>query len=392
MSPLFGKVGDLLVTELRANRWTRFTAIVAFARMSGVAHVEPHLAGFTASGSRADLTVGTDLRATTYEAAWYLMHAVAANGRMLLASSEPGATFHPKIFLFSDAHSSEPDAVDALRAATTALSIVGSANLTGGGLYTNDEASLVWEPDLGAAGDKASWNALVDAIAPWLDPTDPLIVATAAAGTLAAETRAGRLPREVALLSTRPRGARTSGSTPRSARRRLPRRPPLTGPPPPPPGPPTKKTPPGLSVLIARLAFGSSRRWPQWELNADVLNQFFAVTAAGGVIQREAVTQAGVIRPAASTPLVIGIGRNRRLEFPEPDGRPDPYPHPALLVVVDRRPSAFRYAVLLPGDPLYPAVDALNQASPGFGQYVATTKRTVVTYADLVAVWPGCPL
>lgn len=392
VSPLFGKVGELLLAQLQAATWTRFTSIVAFARMSGVVHVEPHLSDFTAAGKRVDVTVGTDLRSTSYEAAWYLMNAVAANGRLLLASSEPGATFHPKVFIFSDADPSEPDVVEALRAANAAVIVVGSANLTAGGLFVNDEASLVWEPDLAASAERASWVVLVDAIAPWLDPTDALILGAASAGTLIAEVQTGRLPQELALPSTRPRRGGTSGSTPRSTRRRPPTRPSLTGPPPPSPGPPTVRTPPGMSVLIARLSFGSSRRWPQWELNTAVLDDFFAVTAAGGVIQREAVTQAGTIQPAAPTPLVIGIGRNRRLEFPEPDGRPDPHPHAALLVVVDRRPSAFRYAVLLPGDGPYPAVDALNRASPGLGQHVAATKRTVVTYAHLVAAWPGCPL
>ena len=95
VAPLFGNVGDLLLAKLDPATWTRFTSVVAFARMSGVAHLEPHLTAFTAAGRRADVTVGTDLRSTSYEAAWYLMHAVAANGRLLLATSEPGATFHP---------------------------------------------------------------------------------------------------------------------------------------------------------------------------------------------------------------------------------------------------------------------------------------------------------
>ena len=45
--------------------------------------------------------------------------------------------------------------------------------MTGGGLFVNDEASLVWEPDLGLPGDGASWSAFIEAIAPWLDPKDP---------------------------------------------------------------------------------------------------------------------------------------------------------------------------------------------------------------------------
>ena len=146
-----------------------------------------------------------------------------------------------------------------------------------------------------------------------------------------------------------PHGAGAApAKTTAGARRRAPKRPALTGPLPPPPGAPTKTTPPRVVLSPARLSFGSSRRWPQWELNTDVLEDFFGVTVSGNVIQREAVTQAGAIQPPTATPLVIGRGRNRRLEFPEPDGRPDPHPAEVLLVVVDRRPSAFRYSVLLP--------------------------------------------
>lgn len=176
--------------------------------------------------------------------------------------------------------------------------------------------------------------------------------------------------------------------------RKAPAQPRLVGAAPPPPGPATSAavSTPGLSVLVARLTFGTSRRWPQWELNTDILSDFFSVTAAGSLISREGVTQAGVIGPPASTPLVIATGGNRRLEFPEPDGRPDPFPGEALLVVVDRMPAPFRYAVLFPNDPSFAAVDTLNVSTPATGQHVAATRRVIVTYAALIAAWPGCRL
>ena len=326
------------------------------------------------------------------------MHAVAPIGRVLLASSEPAATFHPKIYIFSDAAASDRDVIRALKRATEVSALVGSSNLTGGGLFRNDEASLVWHPDLADASERRAWESFIDAIAPWLDPSDPTILGTASRKVLTAEVQAGRLPQEIALPSTRSRQAGTRRKTPRRSRRRPPPRRPLTGPAPPPPGPARRRarvpasSPPGLSVLIARLVFGGSRRWPQWELNRDVLQQFFRVTAAGNTIQREAVKRNGSVQPPESTPLVIGVGRNRRLEFPEPDGRSDPAPRAVLLVVVDRSPSPFRYAVLLPGDAQYAAMAALNRATPAVGQHVPATKRVVVTYAALQAVWPRCPL
>jgi HKD family nuclease len=391
IAPLFGTVGNLLVRELSSGGWSRFTAIVAFARMSGVAHIEPPLTHFTNSGGRADLTIGTDLRSTSYEAAWYLMHAVHSNGRMLLASAEPGATFHPKVFILTDADPEKADAVTALRAASRAMVIIGSSNFTGGGLFLNDEASLVWIPDLAAQPDQDSWAELLRTVSSWLDPTSTVCLGTATASLLKTEALSGRLPQEIAVQSTQPRRAPASSkATARS--RRPPKRPALLGPAPPLLAPTGPKTPPGISVLIARLAFGSSRRWNQWELNTDVLASFFGVVKHGDVIQREAVDQAGVIHAATSTQLVIAMGKNRRLEFQEPDGRSDPFPAQALLVVVDRRPGPFRYTVLLASDPPYAAVDALNRASPALGRHIPTTKRVVVTMADLLRAWPGCPL
>jgi hypothetical protein len=391
MGPTGGRAGDFLVRELRSGKWGRLTAIVAFARMSGVKHVETPLREFIAAGGHVDLTLGIDVRGTTYEAVWYLMNALAPSGRVLLASGEPAATFHPKVFIFSDVGATEPDPVRALGAASETLTVIGSSNLTEGGLYANDEASLVWRPDLLDADERQTWTSMLGELAPWLTPTDPAIVCAATAPAITGLTLEGRIPRELSLVATRT--PRSSGSRRGSAtRQRVPRSPALVGPPPPPPSPPSVVSPPGLSVLIARLSFGGSRRWPQWELNSEVLDSFFGVSAAGETIQREAVDRLGKRLTHESTPLVIGKGRNRRLEFPEPDGRADPAPSPALLVVVDRRPGPFRYAVLLPGDPEYAAVQALNRSSAPMGQYVEGTKRVVVDYAALSAVWPKCPL
>jgi HKD family nuclease len=388
-----GRVGDVLARELRRGEWTRLTAIVAFARMSGVRHVEARLRAFVSSGGRVDLTVGVDMSGTTYEAAWYLMNAVAARGRLLLASAEPGATFHPKVFVFSDASPTDRNPAHALRVASRALVVIGSSNLTGGGLYVNDEASLVWRPTLARADDAAAWTSLVDALSDWITPKGTTILGSATASRLTSMALAGRLRRELALAGTRPPGVRRRlGSPSGVARRPPPRAPKLLGPPPPAPGPPAVKSPPGLSVLIARLSFGKSRRWEQWELNSDILREFFGISTRGTPVPREGVTRSSVRLSVLRKPLVIGVGRNRRLEFPEPDGRPDPSPARALLVVVDRRPQPFRYAVLLPGDAEYRAVDALNLSSTPIGQYVEGTRRVIVPYATPTAVWPGCPL
>lgn len=396
------RLGALLARELRAGGgWSRLAIVVAFAKMSGVAHVEGPLRQFVAGGGRADVTIGVDMLGTSYEASWYLMNAVAPRGRLLLASGQPAGTFHPKVFVFSDASPSDPNAVRALGGASRALVVVGSSNLTRGGLYVNDEANLVWRPQLSTPQDRAAWISFTRALSPWLGVNGAAIVDRATPERLATLSRGGWLAREIAMTASKAavegpsvpaRGLRRRSGAVRS--RRAPSPPPLTGPPPPPAGPPSAAAPstPGLSVLIARLSFGASRRWPQWELNTDILRDFFGISLAGTPVPREGVTRVGIRLPSISNPLVIGLGKNRRLEFPEPDGRPDPGRTRLLLVVVDRRPSPFRYAVLYPTDVEYQAVDALNQSSAAVGQHVEGTKRVIVPYGALEAVWPGCPL
>lgn len=378
------RLGDTLKTELASSAWTRFTAVVAFARLSGVTQVQPTIASFAESRGRVDLTVGTDLGGTSYEAVWYLHNAISSSGRILLASAEPGGTFHPKVFIFSDARHSR-STVEALSGATKALVIVGSSNLTGGGLYLNDEASAIWTPSLADGRDGRAWRTLLTELAPWLDPSGERIIGSASKASLRRLALEGILPQEL----SRQRGAVRGTSSRRRGRRRLPKPARLVGPQPPKLSPPPGRSTAGLDVLLARMTFGASRRWPQWELNKDVLSEFFGLSTAGDAVQRQPVSRDGKRGTSASTPLVIGTNGNRRLEFPEPDHRPDPAPRGAILVVVDRRPGPYRYAVLMPQDDGYAAIDSLISISEATGQYVDATKRVIVSFAELAAVWPG---
>jgi HKD family nuclease len=204
------RVGDILARELKSGGWTRLTVVVAFARMSGVQHIESRLRSFVGTGGRVDLTLGVDLLGTTYEAAWYLMNAVAPRGRLLLASGEPGATFHPKVLIFSDAPSADPNPARALQSASQALVVIGSSNLTGGGLYVNDEASLLWRPTLARADEAAAWASLIGDLSSWLTPKGQAILGSATPSRRTAMALAGRLSRELALAGSRSGAAASS--------------------------------------------------------------------------------------------------------------------------------------------------------------------------------------
>jgi hypothetical protein len=120
------RVGDM-IDGVIAKRGTplEFVAVSAFASLPTVLRLKPKIAEIKAAGRDARLVLGVDLGGTSKEvlqevASWGVSVIVVKN-RMF------GVTFHPKIYL--------------LRWQNHAEIIVGSNNLTDGGLYRNYEAS-----------------------------------------------------------------------------------------------------------------------------------------------------------------------------------------------------------------------------------------------------------
>jgi HKD family nuclease len=108
-----------------------FRAAVAFVKRSGVQHIEAELQQFVQAGGTAQLVVGIDQLGSSQEGLAGLLNAVGETGSIWINRTvETYVTFHPKLYLFVSGDA--------------ALLMVGSGNLTEGGLYTNDEASLVY--------------------------------------------------------------------------------------------------------------------------------------------------------------------------------------------------------------------------------------------------------
>ena len=85
------------------------------------------------------------------------MHAIDARGSVLIFKNANRSTFHPKIYLF--------------KSATAAAVVVGSGNLTEGGLFTNYEASLLLRLDLAVPADAALLASMLQALDEWSTPT-----------------------------------------------------------------------------------------------------------------------------------------------------------------------------------------------------------------------------
>lgn len=101
---------------------------IAFARLGPLTKLQSSIESFRHRGGRLEVIVGIDHFGTSHEA---LELAAGVTDRLAIVHA-PGrfrATFHPKVYIFTGPHE--------------ALFILGSHNLTPGGLETNLEASIL---------------------------------------------------------------------------------------------------------------------------------------------------------------------------------------------------------------------------------------------------------
>ena len=124
--PFTGQLGNRLIALLDTTDYQTLNIIVAFAKNSGVLRIKDALARFRKRGGKVNVYVGVDLGGTSYEALTVLLlHSDSLN----VVHSEKWQTFHSKIYQFVGSEKG--------------LLIVGSQNLTYGGLWTNFESSLL---------------------------------------------------------------------------------------------------------------------------------------------------------------------------------------------------------------------------------------------------------
>jgi len=123
--PFTGQLGNRLIELLDSQDYHTINIVVAFAKNSGVLRIKDSLERFRERGGTVNAYVGVDLGGTSYEALTALLfHTDSLN----VVHSEKGQTFHPKIYQ--------------LLGNEKGLLVVGSHNLTGGGLWTNFESSI----------------------------------------------------------------------------------------------------------------------------------------------------------------------------------------------------------------------------------------------------------
>lgn len=134
--PFTGQLGNRLIELLDSSVYHTLNIAVAFAKNSGVLRIKDALERFRERGGKVNVYVGVDLGGTSYEALTaLLLHTDSLN----VVHSEKGQTFHPKIYQ--------------LVGKEKGLVVVGSHNLTAGGLWTNFESSVLIPVDGTGAND-----------------------------------------------------------------------------------------------------------------------------------------------------------------------------------------------------------------------------------------------
>lgn len=131
------RLGDFLLGHLSDPQWTIFRAAIAFVKRSGTQFIQRPLQDFSGR-AQAKISVGIDLYGTSKEGLRDLLQATSGGDVFVYRNNGP-YTFHPKVYVFKS-----PQRADVL---------VGSGNLTGGGLFTNYEASLAITLDLTTSED-----------------------------------------------------------------------------------------------------------------------------------------------------------------------------------------------------------------------------------------------
>jgi hypothetical protein len=130
-------LGSVLQDHLGEPAFTQLDIVVAWAKRSGLRHVRETMRRFRQRGGVIRAIIGIDERGATHQGL-AMMRAQA--DEMWIYRDPSGGTFHPKVYVF--------------RGPDSASAIVGSSNLTRGGLYDNYEASVDITLDL--PGDAAN--------------------------------------------------------------------------------------------------------------------------------------------------------------------------------------------------------------------------------------------
>lgn len=121
------KLAEVLQAEITSSKQTRIA--VAFVSQSGLSKLENAIKAMLETGGEIEMLVGLDFSTTEPKALWTMHHWATENsGFKYFCSPISRPVYHPKMYL--------------IRGLETESVVVGSSNLTNGGLSGNAEANI----------------------------------------------------------------------------------------------------------------------------------------------------------------------------------------------------------------------------------------------------------
>lgn len=135
LSNLNYPIGNIINQELQNAKTVRIA--VAFLKYSGIRVIEKSLKQCLKNNGTVEIIAGLDFKTTDPQSMYYLLQLQKEFSNLKFFcygdknENKTNIVFHPKIYLFQDKNGT--------------TGIVGSANLTGGGLMTNFEANAIFK-------------------------------------------------------------------------------------------------------------------------------------------------------------------------------------------------------------------------------------------------------
>ena len=125
-------LGEYINKLLSNQESDKLKLMVAFAKLSGIRNIYQGLMDFRNYGGTIEGIIGIDNHITSYQAIQNLDN--ITNSNVYIHHDNGGISFHPKIYIFQ-------------KGITIKNIIIGSSNLTSGGLFTNYEGNVLLTPE-----------------------------------------------------------------------------------------------------------------------------------------------------------------------------------------------------------------------------------------------------
>jgi len=154
-------VGKKLIELLdsRTPLFDQVWLVSAFVSQKAIVRLSPHIAASRHAGADIRFVIGIDHHSTTIEALREIL--TLGTDAKIVKNPRPGHTFHPKIYLFE-------------ATGQRAELVIGSSNLTEGGIFTNYE-TVVWLSFDLTGQDIALYLGVRSSLDRYLNPIGPIV-------------------------------------------------------------------------------------------------------------------------------------------------------------------------------------------------------------------------